>query len=67
LGWFQESRGALLAAASLWDVHRNHVWSCDFVGASTHEGRNVRPLVRIGEYTRQCLAIRRGGMSRPFA
>ena len=40
--------------------HRNHVWACDFVEARTPEGRKVRPLTMIDEYTRECLAIRAG-------
>ena len=38
--------------------HRNHVWSYDFVEAQTHDGRKVRLLTLIDEYTRECLAIR---------
>ena len=37
---------------------RNHVWSYDFVSAMTHDGRTLRMLVLIDEYTRECLAIR---------
>jgi putative transposase len=36
----------------------NHVWSYDFVSARTHDGRMLRLLVLIDEYTRECLAIR---------
>lgn len=36
----------------------NHVWSYDFVSAKTHDGRTVRMLNLIDEYTRECLAIR---------
>jgi putative transposase len=36
----------------------NHVWSCVFVKAMTHDGRTLRLLVLIHEYTRECLAIR---------
>ena len=36
---------------------RNHVWSYDFVSAFTHDGRTVRMLNLIDEYTRECLAI----------
>jgi transposase InsO family protein len=36
----------------------NHVWSYDFVEAQTHDGRKVRLLTLIDEFTRQCLAIR---------
>jgi transposase InsO family protein len=34
------------------------VWSYDFVSAMTHDGRTLRLLVLIDEYTRECLAIR---------
>jgi putative transposase len=37
---------------------RNHVWSYDFVEARTHDGRSLRLLTLIDEYTRECLAIR---------
>jgi putative transposase len=36
----------------------NHVWSYDFVSAMTHDGRTLRLLVLIDEYTRECLVIR---------
>jgi hypothetical protein len=36
----------------------NHVWSYDFVSAKTHDGRTIRMLTLIDEYTRECLAIR---------
>jgi transposase InsO family protein len=35
-----------------------HVWSYDFVSAVTHDGRTLRLLTLIDEYTRECLAIR---------
>jgi putative transposase len=35
----------------------NHVWSYDFVSTYTHDGRTVRMLNLIDEFTRQCLAI----------
>jgi putative transposase len=35
----------------------NHVWSYDFVKSMTHDGRTLRLLVLIDEYTRECLAI----------
>ena len=35
-----------------------HVWSYDFVLAQTHDGRTVRLLTLIDEFTRECLAIR---------
>ena len=36
----------------------NHVWSYDFVSAMTHDGRTLRILTLIDEYTRECLALR---------
>ena len=38
--------------------HRNHVWSYDFVSERTSDGRAIRMLNIIDEYTRECLAIR---------
>ena len=38
--------------------HKNHVWSYDFVSAFTQDGRTVRMLNLIDEYTRECLSIR---------
>ena len=35
----------------------NHVWSYDFVTERTEDGRQLRLLVVIDEYTRECLAI----------
>jgi transposase InsO family protein len=37
--------------------HRNHVWSYDFVFDRTHDGRPLRMLTLVDEYTRECLAI----------
>lgn len=38
--------------------HRGHVWSYDFVATQTHDGRSVRLLTLIDEFSRECLAIR---------
>ena len=38
--------------------HPNHVWSFDFVEAATHDGRRIRLMTLIDEFTRKCLAIR---------
>jgi putative transposase len=38
-------------------THCNHVWSYDFVMTRTHDGRPVRMLTLLDEYTRECLAI----------
>lgn len=36
---------------------KDHVWSYDFVQARTHDGRSLRMLTLIDEFTRECLAI----------
>ena len=38
--------------------HPNHVWSYDFVEDRTHDGRKIRMLNVIDEFTHECLAIR---------
>lgn len=38
--------------------HRDHVWAYDFVEGRTHDGRKVRMLNIVDEFTRECLAIR---------
>jgi transposase InsO family protein len=38
--------------------HENHVWSYDFVSSFTQDGRTLRVLALIDEYTRKCLALR---------
>lgn len=57
----QKPRGRLClndgSCVRLRPEHQNHVWSYDFVSAFTHDGRTVRMLNLIDEYTRQCLAI----------
>jgi transposase InsO family protein len=37
--------------------HRNHVWAYDFVEDRTHDGRKIRMLTVIDEFTKECLAI----------
>ena len=39
-------------------LHKNHVWSYDFVAARTSDGRAVKMLTVIDEHTRECLCIR---------
>ena len=41
-------------------THPDHVWAYDFVLARTHDGRAVRILTLIDEFTRECLAIKAG-------
>ena len=38
--------------------YRDHVWSYDFVEDRTHDGRKIRMLNVIDEFTHECLAIR---------
>jgi putative transposase len=38
-------------------MHRNHVWSYDFLTERTEDGRQLRILVVIDEFTRECPAI----------
>jgi len=37
--------------------HKDHAWSYDFVSDRTEDGRRLKLLVVIDEYTRECLAI----------
>ena len=37
--------------------HKDHVWSYDFVSDRTEDGRQLRLLVMVDEYTRECLAL----------
>ncbi len=39
---------------------KNHVWAYDFVQIRTRDGRSVRLLTIMDEYTRECLTIRGG-------
>ena len=41
-------------------THRNHVWSYDFLADRTEDGRQLKLLVVIDEFTRECLAIETG-------
>ena len=36
----------------------NHVWAYDFVEDRTHDGRKLRLLNVVDEFTHECLAIR---------
>jgi len=40
--------------------HKDHVWSYDFLTDRTADGRQLRLLAVIDEYTRECLAIEVG-------
>jgi transposase InsO family protein len=37
--------------------HANHVWTWDFVHDTTADGRTLRLLTIVDEYTRECLAL----------
>lgn len=50
--WFNDG-----SCVRLRPTHRNHVWSYDFVADRTHDGRSIRMLIVIDEFTRECLAI----------
>jgi len=39
-------------------MYKDHVWSYDFVSERTHDGRPLKLLTIIDEYTRECLAIK---------
>ena len=38
--------------------YRNHVWAYDFVMDRTYNGKPIKMLTVIDEYTRECLAIK---------
>jgi putative transposase len=38
--------------------HPNHVWSYDFVHHATHDGRSLKLLTLVDEFSREALAIR---------
>lgn len=40
--------------------HRNHVWSMDFIFDRTYNGRPLKILSLIDEYTRECIALEVG-------
>jgi len=50
--WFND--GSCIRLRPSW---RNHVWAYDFVQDRTHDGRTIRMLTVIDEFTRECLAI----------
>lgn len=57
----QPKRGRLYLAdgsiVRLRAEHPNHVWAYDFVLDHTADGRKLRMLTVVDEYTRECLAI----------
>ena len=58
----QPKRGRLWlndgSCARLWPQRKDHVWAYAFVLVRLHDGRGVRLLTVMDEYTRECLAIR---------
>lgn len=38
--------------------HKNHVWAYDFVADRTHDGRPLRMLTIVDEFTREAIAIK---------
>ena len=46
-------------------THRNHVWSYDFLTARTEDGRQLRILVVIDEFTRSVWRSKWPGRSLP--
>jgi putative transposase len=50
--WLQDGSCVRLPA-----THKDHVWSYDFVSERTHDGRPMRLLNIIDEFTRECLSI----------
>jgi len=46
--------GSCVRLRPLWP---NHVWAYDFVHDRTHDGRPLRMLTIVDEFTRECLAI----------
>lgn len=38
-------------------LYRHHVWAYDFVSDRTHDGRPLKMLTVLDEYSRECLAI----------
>jgi len=55
--------GSCIRLRPLWP---NHVWSYDFVSTRLHDGRLVRMLTVLDEYTRECLAIVVGRTMRAY-
>jgi transposase InsO family protein len=47
-------------------LYKNHVWSYDFVADRTSDGRPLRMLTIIDEFSRECLAIKVGRRLKVF-
>ncbi|MDP2943086.1 MAG: IS3 family transposase [Candidatus Omnitrophota bacterium] len=50
--WFNDG-----SCVRLRPTHPNHVWSYDFVMDRTHDGRAIRMMTIMDEYTRECLGL----------
>ena len=50
--WFNDG-----SCVRLRPEYKGHVWSYDFVMSRSHDGRPIKMLTIIDEYTRECLAI----------
>ena len=50
--WFNDG-----SCIRLRPTHQNHVWSYDFVSDRTHDGRAIKMLTVIDEFSRECLAV----------
>lgn len=51
--WFNDG-----SCIRLRPTHKDHVWSYDFIADRTKNGRPLKLLTVIDEYTRECLAIK---------
>lgn len=49
--------GSCLRLRPYW---KNHVWAYDFVAEKLHDGRKIRILTVVDEFTRECLALHVG-------
>ena len=54
-GWLWLNDGSIIR---LKPERKGHVWAYDFVACRTEDGRPVRMLTVIDEFTRECMAIR---------
>ena len=50
--WFNDG-----SCIRLQPERKNHVWAYDFIHDRTHDGRSMRMLTIVDEYTRESLAI----------
>ncbi len=51
--WFNDG-----SCIRLRPTHKDHVWSYDFISDRTKNGRPLKMLTIVDEYTRECLAIK---------